>query len=79
VDDKQIIHMEAMINSMTPLERRKPETLKGSRKRRIAKGSGRPVSEVNRLLKGFFQMRRMMKSKQFRKLARGIDISKFMS
>ncbi len=79
VDDKQIIHMEAVINSMTPLERLKPEILKGTRKKRIAKGSGRPVSEVNRLLRGFFQMRRMMKSKQFRKLARGIDISKFMS
>ena len=79
IDDKQLIHMEAIINSMTPKERRRPEILNGSRKRRIAKGSGRPVSEVNRLLKGFFEMRRMMKSKQFKKFAKGIDISKFMS
>lgn len=79
VDDKQLIHMEAIINSMTPEERRRPEILNGSRKRRIARGSGRPVSEVNRLLKGFFEMRRMMKSKQFKKFAKGIDINKFMS
>lgn len=79
VDEKHLIHVEAIINSMTPEERRKPEILNGSRKRRIAKGSGRPVSEINRLLKGFFEMRRMMKSKQFRKFAKGIDINKFMS
>ena len=79
IDDKQLVHMEAIINSMTPKERRRPEILNGSRKRRIARGSGRPVSEVNRLLKGFFEMRRIMKSKQFKKFAKGIDISKFMS
>ena len=79
VDDRQLVHMEAIINSMTPEERRRPEILNGSRKRRIARGSGRPVSEVNRLLKGYFEMRRMMKSKQFKKFAKGIDINKFMS
>jgi signal recognition particle subunit SRP54 len=52
---------EAIINSMTPLERRKPELLKASRKRRIAAGAGVQVQEVNRLLTQFEQMQKMMK------------------
>jgi signal recognition particle subunit SRP54 len=47
--------------SMTPDERRKPEILNGSRRARISKGSGRPVSEINRLLEQFREMRKMMK------------------
>jgi len=67
VDPRRIKHMEAIILSMTPAERRKPEIMNGSRRARIAKGSGRPVSEVNRLLKQFKEMRKMMK--QMGKLA----------
>jgi len=61
VDDKLTLRMEAMINSMTPIERAKPEIIKGSRKRRIALGSGTQIQDVNRLLKQFMQMQKMMK------------------
>lgn len=61
IDPKEISHVEAIILSMTPYERRHPEELKASRKQRIAKGSGRSVEEVNRLLKQFEQMKVMMK------------------
>lgn len=61
VDPKEIAHIEAIILSMTPYERRHPEALKASRKQRIAKGSGRSVEEVNRLLKQFETMKTMMK------------------
>lgn len=61
VDEKQMGRMEAIINSMTPKERRKPDIIKGSRKRRIAAGSGTQVQDVNRLLKQFTQMQKMMK------------------
>jgi signal recognition particle subunit SRP54 len=61
VDDRQIARMEAIINSMTPKERRFPDIIKGSRKRRIATGSGTQVQDVNRLLKQFIQMQKMMK------------------
>ena len=67
VDPRRIRHMEAIILSMTPAERRKPEIMNGSRRARVARGSGRPVSEVNRLLKQFKEMRKMMK--QMGKLA----------
>ncbi|MFQ5530318.1 MAG: signal recognition particle protein [Gemmatimonadota bacterium] len=67
VDPKRIRHMEAIVLSMTPEERRRPEILNGSRRARIARGSGRPVVEVNRLLKQFQEMRKMMK--QMGKLA----------
>ena len=61
VDPKEIAHVEAIILSMTPYERRHPEILKASRKQRIAAGSGRSVEEVNLLLKQFEQMKQMMK------------------
>lgn len=61
VDPKDMAHVEAIILSMTPYERRHPEILKASRKQRIAKGSARSVEEVNRLLKQFEQMKKMMK------------------
>lgn len=61
IDPKELAHIEAIIQSMTPYERRHPEILKASRKQRIAKGSGRSVEEVNRLLKQFEQMKLMMK------------------
>ena len=60
-NDKQFVQMEAIINSMTPAEREKPEVIKGSRKRRIAAGSGTQIQDVNRLLKQFTQMQKMMK------------------
>ena len=61
VDPKDFAHIEAIILSMTPYERRHPEVLKNSRKLRISKGSGRSVEEINRLLKQFEQMKIMMK------------------
>ncbi len=59
--DKEINRMEAIINSMTPNERRLPQLIKGSRKRRIANGSGTQIPDVNRLLKQFTQMQKMFK------------------
>ncbi len=61
VDDKKMLHLEAIISSMTPKERRFPDVIKGSRKKRIAAGSGLQVQDVNRLLKQFTQMQKMMK------------------
>ena len=61
VNDKQIARLEAIINSMTPKERRLPDVINGSRKRRIAQGSGTQIQDVNRLLKQFKQMQKMMK------------------
>ena len=61
INPKDLAHIEAIIQSMTPKERKNPEILKASRKIRIAKGSGRSVEEVNRLLKQFEEMKKMMK------------------
>jgi len=61
-DEKQIARIEAIINSMTPEERRKQHIINGSRRKRIAKGSGTSVEDVNRLLKQFVQMQKMLKS-----------------
>src|SRR5258705_1675941 len=61
-DDKQLARIEAIISSMTPDERRKQHIINGSRRKRIAKGSGTSVEEVNRLLKQFVQMQKMLKS-----------------
>jgi len=61
INPKDMAHIEAIILSMTPKERKNPDILKASRKQRIAKGSGRSVEEVNRLLKQFEQMKQMMK------------------
>ncbi|MCP3701156.1 signal recognition particle protein [Aliivibrio sp. S4TY2] len=64
VDDKMFNQMEAIINSMTMKERERPEIIKGSRKKRIAAGSGVQVQDVNRMLKQFTQMQKMMKKMQ---------------
>ena len=64
MDDKALGKIEGIINSMTPHERARPEVIKASRKRRIATGAGVPVQEVNRLLKQFEQMQKMMKQMQ---------------
>jgi len=61
VDEKQLSHLEAIICSMTPKERAQYKLIDGSRRKRISRGSGRPVSEINRLLKQYVQMRKMMK------------------
>jgi signal recognition particle subunit SRP54 len=61
IDDRQMAHVEAIILSMTPRERRNHQLLNGSRRRRIARGSGRTVEEVNRLVKQFLEMKKMMK------------------
>ena len=61
VDEKQMAHTEAIVLSMTPAERSNPQILNGSRRKRIAQGSGCTVEEVNRLIKQFEQMKKMMK------------------
>jgi signal recognition particle subunit SRP54 len=61
-DPKRLGRLEAIVLSMTPEERKKPDILNGSRRARIAKGSGRPISEVNKLLEQFRAMQKMMKS-----------------
>ncbi len=74
-DDKMTRQMEAIINSMTPGERARPDIIKGSRKRRIAAGSGTQLQDVNRLLKQFTQMQKMMKKMKgggMKKMMRGM-------
>lgn len=61
VDDRQLVRIGAMIDSMTPAERRRPTLLNGSRKRRVARGSGTTVQEINRLIKQYRTMQKMMK------------------
>lgn len=61
LNDDKFKQMKAIIQSMTKAERKNPDVLNGSRKRRIAKGSGTELQDVNRLLKQFNQMRKMMK------------------
>ena len=72
IDDNAFKSIEAIINSMTPKERTNPEILNQSRRMRIAKGSGTNIQEVNRLLKQFDQMRKMMK------VVSGMNSSKMM-
>ena len=74
VDDGAFTRIEAIINSMTPHERMRHNVINGSRKKRIANGSGTTVSEINKLLKQFSQMKKMMKkmsSSNFRGLNLG--------
>jgi signal recognition particle subunit SRP54 len=61
IDEKMLVRQEAIISSMTKQERRRPELIKASRKRRIAEGSGTTVQEVNRLMKQQMEMERVMK------------------
>jgi signal recognition particle subunit SRP54 len=61
MDPKRMRHVEAIVLSMTPQERRDPTLLNGSRRARVARGSGRPINEVNRLLEQFREMQKMMK------------------
>ena len=64
LNDKAMVHVEAIIQSMTPYERQNPNILNGGRKKRIAAGSGRTIQEVNSLLKRFEEMKKMMKQMQ---------------
>lgn len=75
IDDRKILHFEAIINSMTGEERENPKIINGSRRSRIARGSGRSVSEVNQLLKQFTEMKKMMKKSQFQKLLSSLPSS----
>jgi signal recognition particle subunit SRP54 len=75
VDDKKFVYFEAIIDSMTNSERENPKIIGGSRRARIAMGSGRPVAEVNQLLKQFFEMKKMMKKSQFQKLLSNLPSS----
>jgi signal recognition particle subunit SRP54 len=61
VDEKEFVRVEAIINSMTPMERQNPAMIDGSRRRRIAQGSGTQIQDVNRLLKQFAETRKLMK------------------
>ncbi|EUJ49294.1 signal recognition particle protein [Paenilisteria rocourtiae] len=61
VDEKQLTHIEAIIKSMTKAEKDHPDIINANRRKRIARGSGRPIQEVNRLLKQFNEMKKMMK------------------
>jgi signal recognition particle subunit SRP54 len=72
VDESGLKRVEAIIDSMTPLERRRPDVLNGSRKKRIAVGSGTSVADINRLLKQYAQMRKMMKGVQGKWLRRAM-------
>ena len=78
VDEKALVRIEAMIQSMTPEERRRPQLLNGSRRRRIALGSGCTVQDLNRLMKQYEQMQHMMKTLskggKFGRMAKGMRI-----
>ncbi len=73
VDDRALVRIEAIIQSMTAEERQKPQIINGSRRRRIATGSGTTVQDVNRLMKQYEQMQRMMKT-----LGKGGKMSRLM-
>ena len=72
VDERGLVVVEAIINSMTSLERRKPDVLNGSRKKRIAQGSGTSVQEINKLLKQYKGMKKMLKGVQGKWLRRAM-------
>jgi signal recognition particle subunit SRP54 len=72
LDDKLIVRMEAILDSMTKKEREYPQIINGARKKRIAKGSGTSVQEINRLLKQYLQMKKMMKT-----FSKGLGARKF--
>lgn len=74
LDGKELSHTEAIIKSMTAKERTKPEIINASRKKRIANGSGTTIQEVNKLLSGFEQSKKMMK--QFAGMGKGMKKGK---
>ena len=76
-DSKEMKHIEAIIQSMTAAERKNPDILNGSRRKRIAAGSGTHVQEVNRLMKQFTEMRKQMKKMKNSKMPRGLSLPGF--
>jgi signal recognition particle subunit SRP54 len=72
IDDAELDRVEAIILSMTRVERRRPDIIKGSRRLRIAKGSGTSVQQVNQLVKNFMEMRKVMKSMASGKMPPGM-------
>jgi signal recognition particle subunit SRP54 len=78
IDDNAFKSIEAIIKSMTPKERQNPEILNTSRRQRIAKGSGTNIQEVNRLIKQFDQMRKMMRMFQGNKMANMMKMAGMM-
>jgi signal recognition particle subunit SRP54 len=79
IDEKGLVRMEAILNSMTKKEREHPQIINGQRKKRIARGSGTTVQEINQLMKNYLQMKKMMKtfskgmgSRKFAKFAKGL-------
>ena len=72
IDEKSIGRMQAILDSMTAKEREYPQIINGSRKKRVAKGSGTSVQEINRLLKQYLQMKKMMKT-----FSKGLGARKF--
>src|SRR5205085_9093103 len=72
VDEKELVRVEAIINSMTPKERRNHQLINGSRRKRIAKGSGTSVQQVNQLLKQFVQTQKMMKGMKNSLFGKGV-------
>jgi signal recognition particle subunit SRP54 len=73
MNDKKVKHMVAIINSMTPKERERPKIINGRRRYRISKGSGRPVQEINQLLRNYFEMKKYMKKPFFKKMLKKFD------
>jgi len=79
IDENAIVRMQAILDSMTKRERELPQLINGSRKKRIAKGSGTSVQEINRLLKQYLQMKKMMRTfskgfgaRKFGKMMKGL-------
>lgn len=77
VDDDAFVHVEAIIRSMTRDERARPQILNGSRRKRIAKGSGTQIQDVNRLIKQFSSMQKMMKRMNKKGMGRGMGLPMF--
>ena len=82
IDDKEFVRIEAMICSMTKAERKNPKLLNGSRRVRIAKGSGTSVQEINKFMKSFEMTQKMMKQMQsnkggIKKMMKNIDTKNF--
>ncbi|MCL5671691.1 MAG: signal recognition particle protein, partial [Acidobacteria bacterium] len=73
VDEKELVRIEAIINSMTEKERQRHEIINGKRRKRIARGSGTSVQQVNQVLKQYVQMRKMMKSMSRGLLGKQLD------
>jgi signal recognition particle subunit SRP54 len=79
IDEKSIVRMQAILDSMTRKEREYPQIINGARKKRIAKGSGTTVQEINRLLKQYLAMKKMMRTfskgfgaRRFGKMVKGL-------